>query len=267
MSDIDKIMQEYRFLRGKGMLPKETLRRLGSAIQALPQASKAELADTIRRYEGRDLTVEENHSNAQPAQKPDVRATQRVKPLRPSDTNPKPLRSLRDKAEAQGERVFCWQCGTPNPQQAMLCTRCGAILKTGSNAATRQLDTSDENKPEQYTAASILLFRVRDAEDVIQLRPQEVDHEIVVGRADAAGVVMPDVDLSDYGAAELGVSRMHMAVSYNRETETVQVVDMDSANGVFVNGQRLAAKERRVLRDGDQLRLAELVLNVYFQHP
>ncbi len=262
MSDIDKIMQEYRSLRGKGMMPKETLRRLGSVIQGLPQEIKEELADTIRRYEGRDLSVDTDEQDT-----PSIRTTQRVKPLRPSDTNPKPLRSLREKAETQGDRVFCWQCGAPNPSQAMLCSRCGAVLKSGSNAATRQLDTSDKNKPEQYTTNSILLLRVRNAEDVIQLRPQEVDHEIVVGRADAGGVVMPDVDLSDYGAAEMGVSRMHMAVSFDRETETVQIVDMDSANGVFVNGQRLAAKEKRVLRDGDQLRLAELVLNVFFQHP
>jgi ribosomal protein L40E len=265
MSDLDEIMQEYRSLRGKGMMPKETLRRLGSVIQGLPQERKEELADMIRRYEGRDLTVEQGGEPTQ-EESANIRTTQRVKSLRPGDTNPKPLRSLREKAESTENRVFCWQCGAPNPSQAMLCNRCGAVLKTGSNAATRQLDANDQNKPEQYTVDSILLFRVRDAEDVIQMRPQTLDHEIIVGRADAAGVVMPDVDLSDYGAAELGVSRMHMTVSFDRETETILVTDMDSANGVFVNGQRLAAKEKRVLRDGDQLRLAELVINVFFQH-
>ena len=258
MSDIDNILQEYRSLRDKGMQPKETLRRLGSIIQGLPQTTKEELADAIRRYERSDLSTDKDAS---------PRSTQRVKSLRPSDTNPKPLRSLREKSELTEDRVFCWQCGTPNVPHAALCTRCGAVLKKGTNAATRQLDTNDKRKPEQFTSHSILLMRVRGAEDVLQLRPQDIDHEIVVGRVDAAGVVKPDADLSDYGAAELGVSRMHMAVSFDRETETVYIVDMDSANGVFVNGQRLAAKEKRVLRDGDQLRLGELVMSVYFQHP
>jgi hypothetical protein len=264
MSDIDQIMQEYRSLRGKGMLPKETLRRLGSVIQSLPLEDKEQLADAIRRYEGRDLNVEESTRGAEA--NTNTRTTQRVKPIRP--TEPKPLKSLREKAEAQGNRVFCWQCGTPNPAKAMICTRCGAILKKATNAATRQLEAGGgKSKPEHYTRSSIVLMRVRDADEIIQLRPQEIDHEIIVGRADAAGVVMPDVDLSEFGATEAGVSRMHMAVSYDRETGTVQIVDMDSANGVFVNGQRLAAKEKRVLRDGDQLRLAELVINVYFEHP
>jgi pSer/pThr/pTyr-binding forkhead associated (FHA) protein len=43
-------------------------------------------------------------------------------------------------------------------------------------------------------------------------------------------------------------------------------MDMGSANGVYVNGQKLVAKEERVLRDGDQLRLGQLVLDAAYRH-
>jgi pSer/pThr/pTyr-binding forkhead associated (FHA) protein len=44
-------------------------------------------------------------------------------------------------------------------------------------------------------------------------------------------------------------------------------VDRASANGTFVNGQRLHRNEVRVLRNGDDIRLGRLVLSAKFYTP
>jgi pSer/pThr/pTyr-binding forkhead associated (FHA) protein len=48
---------------------------------------------------------------------------------------------------------------------------------------------------------------------------------------------------------------------------TVVIVDLDSVNHTYINGQRLHPKEVRVLRDGDELRLGKLSIKVTFKHP
>ena len=47
----------------------------------------------------------------------------------------------------------------------------------------------------------------------------------------------------------------------------VLVADLGSANGSYINGQRMMPKEVRVLRHGDELRLGKLVLLASFRHP
>ena len=60
------------------------------------------------------------------------------------------------------------------------------------------------------------------------------------------------------------VSRHHAEIVFERGFFVVH--DLASANGTFINGQKLYPQEVRVLRDGDELRLGRLILHVYFQH-
>jgi pSer/pThr/pTyr-binding forkhead associated (FHA) protein len=99
-----------------------------------------------------------------------------------------------------------------------------------------------------------------------RLRPQEKQHEIIVGRG-SGGTLKPDVDLSPYGATELGVSRLHLSIRYNERYRTLSAADMGSSNGTTINGQRLHPDEKRVLRHGDEVRLGKLTLIVYFYRP
>ena len=72
----------------------------------------------------------------------------------------------------------------------------------------------------------------------------------------------PDIDLSVYAAADKGVSRRHATII--RRENNLNIVDNDSPNGTYLNGQRLVANQPRVLRDGDEVRLGHLVLRVSF---
>ncbi len=77
-----------------------------------------------------------------------------------------------------------------------------------------------------------------------------------------SGVAVPDIDLTPHDAIEKGVSRTHAVLT--RDQETVVVADLNSANGTFLNGQKLMPNEPRILRDNDELRLGRLVIRVAF---
>jgi pSer/pThr/pTyr-binding forkhead associated (FHA) protein len=88
------------------------------------------------------------------------------------------------------------------------------------------------------------------------------DEEIVLGRSDEDVDVDPDVDLAAYKAVANGVSRRHAALRLNEDM--VQLKDLDSTNGTFLNGHQLGANEWRIVRDGDKLELGNLMLTLYF---
>ena len=43
------------------------------------------------------------------------------------------------------------------------------------------------------------------------------------------------------------------------------IMDRSSANGTYVNGERLIPNDPHVLRDGDEIRLGKLVAHIYFR--
>jgi two-component system cell cycle response regulator len=67
-----------------------------------------------------------------------------------------------------------------------------------------------------------------------------VANETVLGRAADAGIVLDDA----------GVSRRHARV--DRRVDEFVIYDLDSRNGVFVNGDRV---HERILQDGDRVQL------------
>lgn len=81
---------------------------------------------------------------------------------------------------------------------------------------------------------------------------------LVLGRSEAEGEFAPDLDLARFDGQNLGVSRRHAALVQYRDH--LHLVDLDSANGTFLGGQRLPPNVPARLRDGDQLRLGSLNL-------
>jgi hypothetical protein len=249
VANFDQIVKEYTMLREGGIGRDEAWRRLRPKVELFPHNTQQRLIETVRAYESR----------AEPK-----RRIKRLKRLPQQDPAPKTREPV--KPSVQVEQTYCWKCGKPNRAGELICVHCGSVLaQNQQTAATRQLNMEDQ-QPEHFDEHGLLLLHVRHSNDLIKLRPQEYTHEVIVGRADANNVVTPDVDLTPVGAAQMGVSRLHMTLNYDAEMQRIIIMDMGSANGLYVNGQKIVAKEERVLRDGDQLRLGQLVLDVAYKH-
>ncbi len=85
---------------------------------------------------------------------------------------------------------------------------------------------------------------------------------MVLGRGGAGQRGEDMLDLTSFDALKWGVSRRHCQLQ--RQGQQLVLLDLDSANGTHVNGQRLTPHEPYALAHGDQLTLGALRCNVFF---
>jgi len=90
--------------------------------------------------------------------------------------------------------------------------------------------------------------------------PLSGSNEYVVGRLDATRGVFPDVDLTPDGGLEGGVSRRHARIQRQRTQFFVE--DLGSANGTFLNGQRLTPYLPHPLHNGDELQAGRVRMQI-----
>ena len=122
-------------------------------------------------------------------------------------------------------------------------------------------------RDDEFTPASTLILRLPQHGDMLELTPQKYDRGLIFGRFDESGGIIPDVDFTDYDGADYGVSRLHMALTYEPRYHRLTVIkDMGSVNGVTVNGQTLNAYESRTLHQGDRLELGRMIIQVLYVH-
>ncbi len=82
--------------------------------------------------------------------------------------------------------------------------------------------------------------------------------EAIIGRADLASGWSPDVDLTPFGGTpEAGVSRKHCKLVW-QGAWTIE--DLNSVNGTYLKGMRLAPGQRTPLNSGDALQIGKLQL-------
>jgi hypothetical protein len=184
----------------------------------------------------------------------------------------------------------CAACGHLNRPGTLVCDVCGTNLITGESAAiTRYLEdeaddpsvgvgdvtvsdgkTLDVGKPSKtvrtgtsiFDANTVLRIYIEGVETPLLLRLVE-GQQLVLGRRDTGGASV-DVDFTTYGGYQRGISRKHATLElHNRRLE---ICDLNSSNGTFLNGVLLEAHLPQQLRDGDQIRLGHLKLHVVFQH-
>ncbi|MGJ3240624.1 MAG: FHA domain-containing protein [Anaerolineae bacterium] len=105
----------------------------------------------------------------------------------------------------------------------------------------------------------VIEFRVIGTPEIIRAPLSE---SLIIGRDDARNDFYPAINLSPYNGQNLGVSRKHARV-YMRDNR-ITVEDLSSANGTYVNGKHIEANSPVRLRDGDQVKLGNLSLQVHF---
>lgn len=90
-----------------------------------------------------------------------------------------------------------------------------------------------------------------------------IEGDTAIGRRDPTTHDAPALDLSPYGAYQMGISRRH-AILRVREKQ-LEVVDLGSRNGTFVNGKRLKPHQAVIIGNGAELRLGKIVMELHFQ--
>lgn len=163
----------------------------------------------------------------------------------------------------------CPNCDRDNRDDAKICQYCGNLLVSAEReASTRALgDTDFEDGTPKWGSAKFnsrtnLIIGVEGETGNLVFDADEIS-ELIMGREDPKSGEAPELDLSTFNALEKGVSRQHAAII--RKDGSLYLVDRGSANGTFLNGQRLVPNQPRVLRDGDDLRLGHLVLRISFE--
>lgn len=89
-----------------------------------------------------------------------------------------------------------------------------------------------------------------------QAIPLPAATQATVGRADPVSKFAPDIDLTSYGALDLGVGRRHARLFI--QSGQVMVEDLDSTNGTQVNGSKLAPRQPVMLNNGDQIQFGRI---------
>lgn len=167
--------------------------------------------------------------------------------------------------------THCSSCHHDNPDGTVICMFCGYVLDTSlliQSTETRNLGETDagRNQPRWGTARfdeeSRLIIRVTNSGKIIEVDDAQKSSGVLLGRYNPSTKVRPDVDLSGFNAEESGVSREHARL--NVIEGSLYITDLNSANHTFLNGLRLTANQPRILRDGDEIRLGRLRLQITF---
>lgn len=162
----------------------------------------------------------------------------------------------------------CAYCDYDNPDSEHFCMRCGLPLRQEklSSDDTRRLEGLAERVdfsrwgPAYLGADRKLVLHIPGEDQPIAL--PSAKEQVVLGRYDSTTSTAPDVDLGRYDAHEKGVSRRHAAIM--TDEDLFKIVDLNSANATYVNGQKLIAYQARILQDGDEVQLGKLILRVHF---
>lgn len=173
----------------------------------------------------------------------------------------------------------CPNCGHANRPGVVFCENCGSSLIGKMPLDTKSLGATGDAANNQYDVDSSVLtdvkvqglptFRSGDrlrielegSAEPIVITPKA---EAIFGRRDPATGALPDIDLTPFAGYRLGVSRRHAAIRLNDE-QSLDVWDLGSSNGTFLNGQRLSAHRPYRLHDGDELRLGQMMVRIIFE--
>jgi hypothetical protein len=159
----------------------------------------------------------------------------------------------------------CSECGHENPANVIICEKCGediydlllgeAATKKLERTATRELKLS-----EPPSSRPVLLYIGKAAQ------PLSIDrlNNLIIGRVDPGDDSQAvDIDLTKFQAQEMGISRNHARL--NARLDPPVLIDLNSSNGTFLNGQQMTPDEPYKLESGDEIRLGQLITRIYYK--
>ncbi|MBN2472451.1 MAG: FHA domain-containing protein [Anaerolineae bacterium] len=170
--------------------------------------------------------------------------------------------------EQQKNNLVCPICQHQNVPGARRCAQCGVSLMGNTTTMRVSDEQIDEVMQELDFAPPVhrdavaegLVFYIAGEVQPVIVRGRD---EVTLGRHVEESPPPPDlVDLGTYHGHLLGVSRQHARVKLNGDECLLE--DLNSTNGTWLNEKRLTSGTAYILNNGDQVRLGQLILFVYF---
>lgn len=178
-------------------------------------------------------------------------------PINP-ETDTRPLKPLRITEEPPSDKMPSLRDRRPPATILREATPSQAVdLKRPAPPAADDTDRVRlvPRQPEP-TAWRLILTTMSAKQSTIGLDVREM---LTIGREDPDST-QPDLDLAPHHALDHGVSRQHAVLI--PAPEALYLVDLDSKNGTWVNGNYLTPGERYALNVGDKIELGLLKLLV-----
>lgn len=107
---------------------------------------------------------------------------------------------------------------------------------------------------------TVLYMYIQGSANPIIFRPA---HQLLIGRHHPTLARPLNIDLTEYGAADKGVSRIH--AMFQMLDDHLVLIDMDSSNGTFHNGHKLAPQKPSRIYDGDEIHFGRVVTHISFK--
>lgn len=165
--------------------------------------------------------------------------------------------------------ITCRVCNNQEYHGVFFCGECGSQLAFVSKERVNTLVYPNQIRameadfahtiPKKLLEESNFILYSSEREEVIEIPDQ---NEFTIGRFVEGQVITPDVDLNNYEAYDMGISRLHATIRINPEKEKVFVIDLGSANGSSVNGYEIPANSEVPLNHGDVLSLGKFNMKV-----
>ena len=162
--------------------------------------------------------------------------------------------------------VICTYCKTPltkNSQKTITLKKIQEKTGTLPNNFDDILD-APAYSPERFMdfeipAKGIVLINLENGQPITM---QEA-RAFILGRAsEEIKTREPLVDLTDIGALDYGISRVHALIRQNGER--YQLTDLGSTNGTWLENQRLKPQMPTLLQSGERIRLGRLHMLVFY---
>ena len=151
--------------------------------------------------------------------------------------------------------LFCEDCGS---QVAFVSDKMVNTMVYPNRIRGQNVDLS-QTIPKKLLEESTFILYSTQREEVIDIPEQ---NEFTIGRFVEGQVITPDVDLNNYEAYDMGISRLHATIRINSEMNKIYVIDLGSANGSSVNGYGIPANSEVPLNHGDILSLGKFIMKV-----